>query len=267
MVREEAYTGPKGSKKFTTTIPNGAVLNTKSVAKSFYIVESDGPLVIQAEGRLPQTYESKSGEVFEGELPENIQINNNSGADVTVTLWFGFGRYIDGQADVLGSVEVTNSVLPTGAATSAKQDAQTALLTTIEQNTDATETATEASAVSLASIDGKLPAALDDGRLAIRTEQIGAQANAWNAAVVGAGGTSNAVDTKDCPAVSAFGNSNAATTITVQVSEDNVTFYDTASTAVLAGAGDFHISLNTGAKYVRLKSSGAATITATVAAK
>lgn len=129
MVNESAYSGPKGSKLFTTVIPNGGVLNTKSVAKSFYIVESDGPLVIQAEGRLPQTYESKSGEEFSGELPENLQINNNSGADVTVTLWFGFGKYIDGRADIIGTVEITGNVpLPTGAATAAKQDAQTALL-------------------------------------------------------------------------------------------------------------------------------------------
>lgn len=266
MQLESTYTGPRGSKQFTTTIPAGGVLNTKSVAKSFYIVESDGVLTVTAEGRLPQDYPQKSGEVYEGELPENLQLNNNTGAPITFTIWFGFGRYIDGQADVLGSVEITNSVLPTGAATGAKQDAQTALLTTIEQNTDATETATEATAVSAASIDGKLPA-LSDGRVAVINNALGAQGNAWNAAAVLAAGVSASLDTKDRPNVSAFGVVDAATTITVQVSQDNATFYDTATNVVLAGAGDFHLSLNTGAKYARLKSSGAATITATIAAK
>ena len=96
---------------------------------------------------------------------------------------------------------------------------------------------------------------------------VGAQANAWSAAAVSAGAVSTAVDCQSVPNVTAFGNAGAATTITVQVSQDNVNYYDTQTTQALTGAGDFAVSAVIGARYVRLKSSGAATITATIAGK
>lgn len=261
MVPESSYTGPKGSKQVTTTIPAGKVLNTKSVAKSFYIKAATAPLLITAEGRLPAYYGEKTGEIFEGELPENLQINNDTGGDITLTIWYGFGSYLDGNAQVLGNVTVT--ALPATAATSANQVLEIATLTAI--HTDQATAAKQDAQTAL--LGGGLPAALDGGRLKVARNAIGAQGNAWNATAVGAGGTSNAVDTLDATNVSAFGHVDAATTITVQVSEDNATFYDTATTVVLAGVADFHTSFSTGAKYVRLKSSGAATITATIAAK
>lgn len=95
-------------------------------------------------------------------------------------------------------------------------------------------------------------------------QPLGAQGNGWNAAAVAAGGTSTALDKGSTSVVSAFGNASAATTITIQVSQNNATWFDTAATQVLAGAGDFHITLTTAARYVRLKSSGAATITGTI---
>lgn len=101
----------------------------------------------------------------------------------------------------------------------------------------------------------------------IATLTYGTEANAWSAAAVGAGGTSTAIDTRYAGVVTCFGNSNAATTITVQVSQDNVAFYDSQVTQVLGGAGNFCVNAPIGARYIRLKSSGAATITATIAAK
>ena len=64
--------------------------------------------------------------------------------------------------------------------------------------------------------------------------------------------------------VSAMGHVSGAATITVQVSPDGTTFYDTASTAVLGGAADFHITLTTAARYARLKTSATITISATI---
>jgi hypothetical protein len=95
---------------------------------------------------------------------------------------------------------------------------------------------------------------------------VGAHANAWNAAAVGAGGTSASVDCQNTPFVSAFGNASAATTITVQYSQNDVDYYD-GPNQVLGGAGNFRIDATVGARYVRLKSSAAATITATIAGK
>jgi hypothetical protein len=95
---------------------------------------------------------------------------------------------------------------------------------------------------------------------------IGVQGNAWKAASVGANGTSAVLDTWSCPYVSAFGNAGAATTLTLQYSMDGTNFY--AGPAVtLTGAGDFHIDATTAARYLRILSSSAATITATLAAK
>ncbi len=110
MVTESSYTGPRGSRQWTRTLVAGGVMNTRSVAKSFYLVRSTGVLTITAEGRSEQDYPGKSGEVFEGELPENLQINNKTGADILFTLWYGFGSYIDGQPDFTGSVDITSSV-------------------------------------------------------------------------------------------------------------------------------------------------------------
>ncbi|OAS21131.1 hypothetical protein [Paenibacillus oryzisoli] len=101
----------------------------------------------------------------------------------------------------------------------------------------------------------------------LATPVVGTQANAWSAVAAGVGATSTAVDTQYQPQISAFGNASAATTITLQVSQDNTNFYDTPVTQVLAGAGNFHLTVATGARYARLKTSAAATITATIAGK
>lgn len=93
----------------------------------------------------------------------------------------------------------------------------------------------------------------------------GTHANAWSAAAVAAGGISASLDTQSTSTVSAFGNVNAATTITLQVSQNNTNWYDTGHSQVLAGSGDFALTVTIGARYVRLKSSAAVTITATLA--
>jgi streptogramin lyase len=96
---------------------------------------------------------------------------------------------------------------------------------------------------------------------------LGSEGNAWANAATGAGGFSNTIETAGSAQVSVFGNVNGATTITVQVSQDGQTWYDTTLTAVAAGAGNFYIAGSIGARYVRLKSSNAVTATATIAAK
>lgn len=84
---------------------------------------------------------------------------------------------------------------------------------------------------------------------------------------IGAGNSTSSVDMTSRPFISAFGDVSAAATITVEVSGDNTTWYDTGATQVLAGAGEFHISLTTAAPYMRLKSSAAVTLNAWIAGK
>lgn len=264
---------PRIPRYFGATIPAGESRRIEgSLFKKWYIVSATGVLNIKTNFSAEQQYTQRSGEeAEEGVLYERLEIFNRTANPIDVVIFYGYGNFIDKRNEDQGSVEVTSSALPAGAATAAKQDTliakdfatQTTLAAVLAKIIAAP--ATEA---TLVAASAKLPAALDaDGRLKIGANALGAQANAWNAAATGANGTSAAVDTKDRASVSAFGNADGATTITVQVSQDNVTYYDTASTVVLGAAGDFHVSLSTGAKYVRLKSSNNRTVTATITAK
>lgn len=88
------------------------------------------------------------------------------------------------------------------------------------------------------------------------------------ALAIGAGGSTSSADMTSRPFISVFGDVSAAATVTVEVSGDNVTWYDTASTATIAaGGGEFHIGLTTGAPHIRLKSSAAVTLNAWIAGK
>jgi len=96
----------------------------------------------------------------------------------------------------------------------------------------------------------------------------GTHANAWSAVAVSSSGVSTAFDTIGCRAgvTTVFGNTGGASTLTVQYSQNNATFY---SSAVNTGSvsGNFGLSFAHGARYVRLISSAAVTITATIACK
>ncbi len=96
---------------------------------------------------------------------------------------------------------------------------------------------------------------------------VGAQGNAWNAAAVAAAGVSTTVDTGGHSTVAIFGSVSAATNIGVNVSADNATWYPINQQANMAAAGNFSLQFDTGARYIQLVSSAAATITATVSAK
>jgi hypothetical protein len=98
---------------------------------------------------------------------------------------------------------------------------------------------------------------------------VGAQGNAWNNEAVLALGTSIATDCQYCANISVFGTSDSATTISVQVSQDGgfTPWIDTNHSVVLAGAGDFHFSFTSAVRYIRLKSSAPATLTATICGK
>ena len=94
----------------------------------------------------------------------------------------------------------------------------------------------------------------------------GSEGNAWTAAAVGVNGTSAALDTQWAMYCSAFGSTSAATTLTVQYSQNGTTFYSSA-TNTGAVTGHFGMSFNAAARYIRLISNDAATISATLACK
>jgi hypothetical protein len=255
-------TGPKTYQIISDVLAPGQAKQIPGTGDRFYFFEADDTINVKTSNGIAADFPAQTGVIAD---PSNIfdllTLKNETGAPISYKLYYGFGDVLDKRKDVTVQGNVTISGQPLsiigvngGQAVEISATTMEAELLTI--------------AADLAAIAAQMPAALDaDGRLKIGANAIGAQGNAWAAAAVGAGGTSAAIDTKDAASVSAFGHVSAATTITVQVSQDNVTFYDTATTAVLGGAADFHVSLQTGAKYSRLKSSGAANITATIAAK
>jgi hypothetical protein len=97
------------------------------------------------------------------------------------------------------------------------------------------------------------------------TATVGTHANAWNNVAVGANGVSNSIDCQYTPHITVFGVTSGGSTISFQVSQDNSNFYTSATFNITTG--DFGADFTSGARYVRLKSSNARTITATIAGK
>lgn len=172
------------------------------------------------------------------QLKGNIYLKNLSGSANTITLCVGSGQMFDGRFNL----DATSSIPVVG---------------------PLTDTQLRASAVP---VSGPLTdTQLRASPVPILPSEIGAHANAWNAAVVGVGGDSAIIDTRYCPFISIFGNTSAATTLTAWLSQDGVNFYS--SNHSITGTGSIGNSFQIGARYIRLRSSAAATITATVAGK
>lgn len=82
----------------------------------------------------------------------------------------------------------------------------------------------------------------------------------------GVNGVSSAVDvsTKHLRNITVFGNSNGATTLTVQFSNDNVNYYDSQYSYITSSASDFGFNITASPYYFRLKSSNNVTLVAYV---
>jgi hypothetical protein len=157
--------------------------------------------------------------------------------------------------------------LPTGAATSANQTTLGNQTTKINDGTN-TATVKAASTAAVATDTALVVAISPNNSIAVTTTPnvVGTEGNAWSAAAVLANGVSASIDCQYTPNISVFGNTSGTTKITVQFSQDNANFYDATEQNIPSG-GDFSISDAWGARYIRLKSSQARTITATIAGK
>lgn len=101
---------------------------------------------------------------------------------------------------------------------------------------------------------------------------VGTQANTANATALGAGGTTTAIDLRNCVEAQVFGNAGATgggATFTMQYSQDNSNYYDAPSEtiAIAAAGGNFSYKFVCPARYARFKTNNAITVTATIAAK
>ena len=97
---------------------------------------------------------------------------------------------------------------------------------------------------------------------------VGTQANAWSAAAtVSAGATSNAIDCQYVYNLSIFGTVDTTAVITIQISQDDATYYNHSANITMTGSGTFHRLFDNAARYTKLSISTTATITATIAGK
>jgi len=96
----------------------------------------------------------------------------------------------------------------------------------------------------------------------------GTHANAWNAELEIVDGTSASVDLQFSDTASVFGVADGPANITVQFAQDNTNFADTNIIFTAGGVGfNWGGSFLVGARYVRLKTNAAVTLTGTIAGK
>ena len=197
------------------------------------------------------------------------------GTDVALVTAAG-ALVVDGSA-VTQPVSAVALPLPTGAATEATLATRAAAAQLpaalvggrLDENIGAwlgSTAPTVGQKVSASSIPVVLASDQPSIPVAVTPNVVGVQGNAWNAAAVAANGVSASIDCQYTPNISVFGNASGTTKITVQFSQDDANFYDATEQNIPSG-GDFSISGAWGARYIRLKSSQARTITATVAGK
>lgn len=97
------------------------------------------------------------------------------------------------------------------------------------------------------------------------TPHVGTEGNGWNNVAVLANGVSTAIDFLYVTNISIFGKSTAITTIEIEVSQNNVNFYKTGLAIEITAPDDFFFGIpNMAARYIRLRSDSASTITATL---
>jgi hypothetical protein len=94
--------------------------------------------------------------------------------------------------------------------------------------------------------------------------QLRGHATLWASPNVGVNGVSPSIDLseKSVSLVTLFGNSSGITTLTVQFSDDDTTFYDSQYTYIMTAPGDWGFTVPVCPFYLRLKSSAGVAINA-----
>lgn len=162
------YAGAKILQIITDVIPAGKSKRINAVGKIIALDNSTDQLSIQTENGTKHLLNAGAVEYADDSaLYESITLYNDTAGDVTYTLYYGFGDYIGTRQLITGSIAVISSVLPTGAATAAKQDAEAVLVGPVTETAPATDTASsglngrlQRIAQRLTSLLSLLPAAL-----------------------------------------------------------------------------------------------------------
>ena len=170
-------------------------------------------------------------------------------------------------SDETFDVAVSSLPLPSGSATEAT-------LSAVEVHVGAIQTAVE-------NLEGQLPASLGattganslsvvpatDASFTTSSAVVGSHGNAWNAASPLANGTSTSIDCEKQNNITIFGDVSASCQLKAQFSQNDSDWYDSSQSVWPSGAEDFEFSFTCAARYIRLHTDSAITITATIAGK
>lgn len=113
------YQGPKIPQYITGTLAAGLMRGIDAVGEKFYVVESDGILTIKTNVGTKNEFAQRQGEYANSDaLYERIEIYNNTLNPINYKIFYGFGDFTDGRADIIGTVTIDAPVpLPVGAST------------------------------------------------------------------------------------------------------------------------------------------------------
>jgi hypothetical protein len=90
----EAYT--RSSVYVKQTIPAGQTIHVSAFGETFYFIGLTAPVNVRTDVTAMKPYRQGTGEVFPPELRfRSLDIENPNAGEVSLTLWVGFGEYID----------------------------------------------------------------------------------------------------------------------------------------------------------------------------
>ncbi len=93
---------PKTSAQFTTTLAAGGVQNVPIAGQIFYVIDTTAQLTIRTSNGGRELYDVGTGKVCDpSETFDWIEVANNNAVPVTLTIFIGFGDYIDNRLNVV----------------------------------------------------------------------------------------------------------------------------------------------------------------------
>lgn len=116
----EAYT--RSSVYVKQTIPAGQTIHVSAYGETFYFIGLTAPVNVKTDITAAKPYRQGTGERFPSELRfKSFDIENPNSSPVTLTMWVGFGEYIDHRTALIdGYTQAVGSAFSTVPAVTAR---------------------------------------------------------------------------------------------------------------------------------------------------
>lgn len=101
-LRREAFT--RSSIVQTFSIPANSTVPISQYGQSFYFIAATAPLEVKTDVTAFKPYRKGTGEEFTDEMRfQRLEVKNSNAFNVTISIWVGFGKYLDNRFEVLDS--------------------------------------------------------------------------------------------------------------------------------------------------------------------